>query len=300
MRTRNSGLAGELQARQLISDLGLTALPINPFDIAAQKKIFCEGSSRQGAGISGCLLRVGNEFAIYYNTKIASVGFQRFTVAHELGHFFIPGHAESLFPGGNGFHQSNPGYRSDDKLEREADEFAANLLMPENLFKAEYGRLGEGLATVEALAALCVTSLTATAIRYAKLTDGLAAIIVSEGNRIQFSKMSPMLQGLNGISSSQIQKNAGLPHGSATIKFNRDASNILERRKLSAPTTPDMWFGEGGSMNWTEEVIGLGDYGKTLTVIWAEQDQIQETEEEQSEEDAEEYLMPSQRRRDRF
>jgi Zn-dependent peptidase ImmA (M78 family) len=298
MPPRKSGLAGELQARQLVAELGLSSLPIDPFKIAAERGIQCFENKDQASGISGCLVKHGDNFGIGYNANIASAGFHRFTVAHELGHYFIPGHIDVLFADGKSVHESMAGFRSDDQHEREADEFAACLLMPEKLFKAEYNRLGEGLATVEALSALCVTSLTATAIRYAKLTDGLAAIIVSEGDRIQFARMSPALQGLNGISSAQIQKNAGLPHRSATAKFNKDGSNVRALRKVSAPTSLDVWFGSGGSLAWTEDVMGLGDYGRTLTVIWAEQDQVQDMGED-SFEDEEENVLPSQRWRDR-
>ena len=60
---------------------------------------------------------------------------------------------------------------SDDPYELEADHFAAALLMPDSLFRAAISTAGTGLAAVEALSNLCVTSLTATAIRYARRTD---------------------------------------------------------------------------------------------------------------------------------
>lgn len=42
-------------------------------------------------------MRLGETFGIQYASHIANEGFIRFTVAHELGHYFLPGHAEHLF-----------------------------------------------------------------------------------------------------------------------------------------------------------------------------------------------------------
>lgn len=298
MKARTSSLVGELQASEVLKKHKLTSLPIDPFSIAAKHEIECFKSDSQDLGISGCLMKVGDSFGIHYNAKISNEGFQRFTVAHELGHYFIPGHIDGLFAEGKNVHHSKAGYRSEELHEREADEFAASLLMPKELFKSECDRQGDGLEAIVALSSLCGTSLTATALRYAKLTDGLAAIIVSEGDRIQFARMSLALQGLQGISSSQIQKNSGLPHRSATAKFNKDSKNIAALRKTSELTSLDVWFGIGGTLSLTEDVMGLGDYGRTLTVVWAQQDQIQDLSEDDEAED-EENMLPSQKRRDR-
>ncbi len=37
------------------------------------------------------LLREGNEFGIFYSTAISNKGFQRFSIAHELGHYSLEG-----------------------------------------------------------------------------------------------------------------------------------------------------------------------------------------------------------------
>jgi Zn-dependent peptidase ImmA (M78 family) len=42
------------------------------------------------------LLRHGNAFGILYATHIPSEGFQRFSIGHELGHYFIASSGESV------------------------------------------------------------------------------------------------------------------------------------------------------------------------------------------------------------
>jgi hypothetical protein len=55
-----------------------------------------------------------------------------------------------------------------------------------------------GLKAVEILAEKCGTSLTATAIRYAILSDDPITVICSKDNRIQFAFMSDILKARRG------------------------------------------------------------------------------------------------------
>lgn len=68
------------------------------------------------------------------NTRNSRKG--RFTLAHELGHYFIDHHRQALECGKMQphIHRYNPfGQNEDWAIEREADEFAAQLLMPLSL-----------------------------------------------------------------------------------------------------------------------------------------------------------------------
>jgi Zn-dependent peptidase ImmA (M78 family) len=67
---------------------------------------------------------------------------------HELGHYFLDGHVHSLFGLGQGLHQSESGFTSKNPVEREADAFAAGLLMPKTLFKTALAKAGQGLNAI--------------------------------------------------------------------------------------------------------------------------------------------------------
>jgi hypothetical protein len=296
MLRRDDGFGAELQAHEVLNRLQISSLPVDPFAVANGRDIAHQEKPSLGPGISGCLMKVGDAFGILYSSRFASEGFKRFNVAHELGHYFLPGHIEALFGAGQQFHQSESGFTSDDKYEREADSFAASLLMPKLLFKAACGKGGQGLAGIETLAGLCVTSLTATAIRFAKLCDEPVAVVCSVGNRVQFAFMSKPLQDMRGL--TWIRKGSGLPSGTATANFNKDEDNVKKGKRVTSTSTLDTWFDGNCPSELTEEVVGLGDYGKTLTVLWS--DSLPEPDEpEESEENEDESLLPSQRWRDR-
>src|SRR3972149_5886641 len=119
----------ENAANAVLRQMKVDGLWVNPEAIAASKGIAVKAKPDTSAGVSGMLIKTGDDFGIMYATNIPSRGFQRFSIAHELGHYFIEGHPEALLT--SGIHQSRADFVSDDPFEQEADIFAAALLMPE-------------------------------------------------------------------------------------------------------------------------------------------------------------------------
>lgn len=275
--TANPYASGALVAEQLVKSWGL-ALPIDPFAIADQFKITVAAKPASHPGVSGMLVRVGNEFAIAYATHIDNEPFQRYSVSHELGHYFLPGHPEAVFDA-RGIHESRAQFVSKDRYEMEADGFAAGLLMPRHLFFPALERAGQGLAAVESLATLCKTSLHATAIRYAQCTRDMAAVVVSTGDRIDHCIMSEALKGVDGI--DWLRKRELVPRSSPTYAFNQDAANVRTAQRIEQSSNLHDWFGGRRSVSISEDAVGLGSYGRTLTVLY--DIKVAEPEEEEDE-----------------
>jgi hypothetical protein len=269
-----------LAASRVIREQGVLTLPVDPIAIARSLGIQVVAKPASAQGVSGMLIRHGNDFVIAYATHIDSLGFQNFSVAHELGHYFLEGHVDAVI-GTDGVHQSHAGFSSDDRYEVEADHFAAALLMPDELFPAAASRAGDGLAAIESLSALCVTSLTATAIRYTKCTDDVVAVVVSAGKRINYCFMSKALEEIAG--TNRIAKGEALPPGCPTETFNRDPARVSRAERAAGESDLQDWIGGRHSVALTEEVVGLGGYGRSLTVLSAQDavdvDELQEDEE---------------------
>lgn len=255
-----------LHAEMIVRDENL-ALPIDLFALAKSRGILVEAKPSAAKGVSGMLLRVGDDFAIGYATHINSNGFQRFSIAHELGHYFL-GHADTMFRGGKTVHESQAGFGSREQIELEADHFAAGLLMPAELFKQEAGRHSDGLVAIEKVAERCQTSITSSAIRYAELTDVAVAIVISTGSSVDYCFASRSLRGIRGYRHPL--KGSVLPRDSLTRDFNQTASNIAEAKRSDDDADLIAWFHADDEIDASEEVIGLGDYGKTLTIITAD------------------------------
>jgi hypothetical protein len=211
------------------------------------------------------LLRHGNSFGILYASEIPNEGFQRFSVAHELGHYFLEGHIDHVLPKDGSAHASHAGSFSADLYEQEADSFAVSLLMPAGPFKQLIHQAGLGLADIESAAEICRTSLTATAIRYAELSDDAVAIIVSTKRTVDYCLMSDAMKSLPDL--SWLKRGSLVPGNTETARFNADPSRVLHGERVESELDVLDWLGGKRSSMVTEEVVGLGRYGKTLTVL---------------------------------
>lgn len=265
---------------RFVKDHGINTLPVLPILLAQSLGIEVKPNASCGAGVSGMLLRSGNQFGIAYSTFIDNIGYQHFSVGHELGHFVLPGHIDAVL--GNGtVHQSRAGFSSGNRFELEADHFAAGLLMPNYLFSAALEVVDEGLGAILRLSDLCLTSLTATAIRFVQCTPEPVAIVVSNSDQIDYCFMSATLRALEGL--DWLRKRAILPKCTATHKFNRVKRRVRYAERAEGTSDLRDWFGGAYSLEVTEEVIGLGQYGKTLTVLTVrELPDPEEIEEEKS------------------
>jgi Zn-dependent peptidase ImmA (M78 family) len=106
----------------------------------------------------------------------------RFTLAHELGHFYIDEHRNALKSGKVNSHTSMVEiYNNNNLAEFEADCFASNLLMPNNRFMlACRGSKKFGLAAVLHLSNVFQVSVLSAAVKYVK-RDMRPCVIIKWG-----------------------------------------------------------------------------------------------------------------------
>lgn len=119
--------------------------------------------------ISGTLTREGDGWKIYVNRQ-DSPQRQLFTVAHELGHFFVHGDKCSEFVDGQFVARDDDENTAEAELE--ANEFAGNLIMPEEKVRAAVGEdVGGGISvdSITSLARRFGVSTLAMAIRLKNL-----------------------------------------------------------------------------------------------------------------------------------
>lgn len=261
---RDSFLKVQWEAEHLLKELGIEQLPVDPFEIAEKLDIEMQPLPASTGVASGMLLHVSGVFGIGYPTHIDNVGFKRFSVAHELGHYRLPGHVDAILDA-HGKHFSKAGFSSTNRYEQEADHFAAVLLMPTSQFLAAARHAGDGLKAIEVLREQCEASLEATAIRYAQTSRDPVAVIRSEGDSIDYVFMSDPLKDFPNL--DWIRSGTPLPRSSTTWRFNQDAENIARGRRSDAESSLQDWFNGPHRQEIVEEVLGLGRYGKTITVL---------------------------------
>jgi hypothetical protein len=254
-------------AEKYLRDNGFHALPIKPREIAAILDIQVLPMPSHIDGVSGMLLRHGDSYGIAYSTHFENEGFENFSIGHEIGHFMLEGHLDQVVDI-EGKHYSRAGFTSADPYEKEADQFASGLLMPEALFKSALRKRDACLDTIEAMATLCGTSLTATAIRCAELSEEALAAIISTDGVIDYCFMSDAMKSLPKLSF--LRKGTPVPAATATAKLHKTQARVLASDRAVSEIDVIDWLGGTKSVAVMEEVVGLGRYGKVLTVLSSE------------------------------
>jgi hypothetical protein len=253
----------EKLADEVRTSYGQIVAPVNLNNIA-------EGESISLIPIEKCegfhgrieFLREAASFVIYHPDPNFAPSRQRirFSIAHELGHYFIESHRELLVAGKS--HNSTPGFICDNTLEVEADEFAAALLIPVSHIEQRLRRRSfMTLAEILKLGDDWQSSARSAAIRYVRYTGEACAMVVSKQGKTTRYIPSDEAVGL-GYRFTGIRS---LPEGSAAQRLNNDPS---KKGVEEAHSTSKRWFPYlRDERDLHEESFRLGGSGYVLTLL---------------------------------
>lgn len=244
---------------------GFTSLPVNPLVIAERKDLHVERKPPGMKGISGALIFMEPKPLLIYSSEHQNMGFENFSVAHELGHYCLPDHPAQILRDG-GQHFSRAGFSEGAlSIELEADHFAAGLLMPSFLVRQLITASEVGLDGIRDLAATAEVSLTAAAIRVAQCASLPICIVMSEGSAVRYAFPSEAFKSLG--KNIFLRKGTSLPANSTTARFNALSNNIAQGRQVIGEAHLQDWFATDRNPVLDEQAVGLGAYGFTLTVL---------------------------------
>lgn len=225
-----------------------------------------------GDAFDGLLEHKEGRFHIFCNldrVETRSSPRARFTLGHELGHYFLDEHRHALESGRTPAHPSFCDFESKNPVEVEADVFASALLMPKNRFLKSANKLVPGLPGILQLAGGFGTSVTSTAVRYATLNvrPSVAVKWMESGYSWKWISDDFYRAGYR----KTIEDPAALLEGSATWQALR--GNIpAEKQVVESGTTGSAWFPfvEGGGYRdvvLIEQAMRLGRFG-VLTILY--------------------------------
>ena len=186
------------KAQAIVSVLKINELPVDLDLIAESEERFLVVKSGDFKGLFDGRLEYHpkqNRFILFYNNKYdlsqsdCSHPRTRFSFAHELGHYFLDHHRAYLMQGG-ATHNSKGSLFSDVSMEREADAFAAGLLMPSLLVRNYINQSSTELEHAIALAEACNTSILSACIRAIELSDFPCSVFAIKGGRVIWKAVS--------------------------------------------------------------------------------------------------------------
>lgn len=175
--------AVESLATVLLERMAVTGPP----DLAViAKKIGLRIKEVDADGFDGTLVRAvdGPKGIIAVNSAIPERSRKRFTIGHEIGHYLIPHHR--FLKNLCGAQDIERWHAEVASAEREANQFAAELLLPRSLVAPILGLNDPSLHTIRKVAAEFSTSMTATTYRFLELTNCACCMVWSEAGHAKW------------------------------------------------------------------------------------------------------------------
>ncbi len=184
----------------------------------------------------GMLEHHSGAFHIYINLsrlKERDTARARYTFAHELGHYFIDEHRNSLKNGRTPSHPSFNGLVAKNPVEREADFFASCLLMPSKVFRKQCFSRPLDARLIDDLAKYFQTSVSSVIFRYFELNLFPMMIVMSKNGLIEWKMVSEDFKY-----KYLPAKGAPVPKTSAVGEYFATGKQYTDQQ----PMFPDDWF----------------------------------------------------------
>lgn len=182
----------EAAARKILLDNGLDEISAlanaNLRRLILSRGAYYEEVDLQGK--DGRIVSVDGRSIISISQSITDRGKKRFTAAHELGHFELH---KDLLIGADTQYELCSWYQMG-VHEKEANEFASELLMPSNLFREQCAGKKFGSALIDQLASTFVVSKTAAILKFVKAGNHPVTVVCTKDNRIKWWKMSKEME----------------------------------------------------------------------------------------------------------
>ena len=206
------------------------------------------------------------KFFIHLNTDLgnrpdSSRG--RFTLAHELGHYYIDSHRLGLKKGLLKPHPSKTNQKQHNQIEREADFFASCLLMPQERFSKDFNGQKFSIELIDLLKDKYNVSRTACAFRFADVGNHDIMIIYAENGKIRWKYCSDRFPYKYLLYEKNVAPNSVMGE-----YFEHIVDNVFKKEKIWAVDIFNYVKEDDIQRKFFEHCITYK--GKALSIIWEE------------------------------
>jgi len=248
--------------------LGVDRFPVDVQQLALEYTSQCFPDSPitkvQGERIDGFegMLKANKsktKWLIVYNDGNGSEGRQRFTVAHEFGHYMVHRELQDEFACHDD--EISTGERSKRDIEAEADQFASTLLMPYDDFRRQVNGQPISFDLIGHCADRYGVSLTAAALRWIDIAPERAILIASRDDHMLWAKSNE--DAFKSRAYFATRKNViELPR--TALAHSANAETTVSQQDVRANT----WFtNEPVYVRAQELVKSAGQYDYKLTLL---------------------------------
>jgi len=252
-------MSAKLKAEKLIENYFITSpKELNLEEIANAENLIVEEENLKSH--SGRITYGDGYGLIKISTAIEGTGAKRFTLAHEMGHFY---NENKRLNGMYGcMAEDILSFKSREQHENEANEFAAELLMYKPWF-SEYIKDREiNMDLIKEIAEYFNVSLTAAAIRYSEIGKYPVSVILSKDGKVKWSAINEYFP-IKFIPKGYVIRKE-------SIAYDYFRNNEVQNKYDMVPA--HTWFSEDykcpEDMYFYEHSVVMKNYNSVLTLLW--------------------------------
>jgi len=259
MRSKKEPTLTKLRAREIIRVLKIK----HPSEISIEDIAWTQGMLVREdflEGSDGRLIIQGKRGIVTVKKNIPEPGRKRFVAAHELGHFEMHKNQNIVTSCSD---RDMLFWQHTHNEEADANDFAVEILMPQDLFEPKCDKKKPTISFIEELSEEFQTTLTATALRYIEFTPERCALIISEDKKIKWFRITEDF-------GFWFERGAKLDPDSYAYDFFSDGDIPMEPQKVPATawlSNKELWC-----YQIQEHSKPLPRYNSVLTLLWIYQD----------------------------
>lgn len=253
-----------LTAQKVVSDLFIKG----PEDLDLEGIINlydCYYQEKSMSGADGRIIFKGNRIIITINSDITYLPKKRFVTAHELGHLLL--HKNTL-PFFNCDEASFMEWYQGTSFETQANEFAAEILMPHHLFVEKAKKANKfDFSVLKDLAAYFQTSVTSTVIKFISQGTHPIAVVYSVAGTVRWQQFS------NDFIFKRFKTQRGntIPKDTVAYDVLRGKTSIMQKEPILA----SYWFNIFDSQREIylyEECFAIPSQKGLISLLWVCED----------------------------
>jgi Zn-dependent peptidase ImmA (M78 family) len=271
-----------MKARQFVRNAGITSSPVNIGRLATAANAIVKVVADLNDDESGHTFPLNGKHIITVNGNHREER-QRFTVLHEIAHIVLELPSQHHGPKLTTGDLMRYGRRPPEEIL--CDVFAAECLLPYDLFSKDAGDVDISMEGVRKLAQQYKASITSTGSRFAINANEPCAFVLSETGKVRYVSRSKFLREMN----AWIEFNIPVPKGSVAQRLFQGASKTEDYDEIAT----DTWF-NNGVKNYpvlAEEAVLLREWDQCLSLIWFDES-VRPATGQQDSGDEDEPLLP--------
>lgn len=223
-----------------------------------------------GNHMDGMIENINGAFHIFLNARGSDNLYSsrlRFTFAHELGHYILDDHRNTLLLPTTPVHGSVTTLDASVETEREADLFAASLLLPEDRLKRDLFKRKFNFTLVDEISRKYNVSLTATLLRFIALGNHPLMMVCSRAGKLKWLRYS------DDFPFSRLRLGVGNeipPDTCAGEYFSEGIKYISKSERVFAADWFVLWKSSDQRRQMFEHCIYQESLQQVISVIWEE------------------------------